>query len=71
MGSWESMYDAWKTTDPRDYEPRCPDCDNSAIDDGYGGVECIECEWSMPGPDPDAARDRWMDQELLDDECLD
>ena len=61
------LYDTWKTTDPRDYIPRCPECGSELIDDGYGGFDCIECDWSISGPDPDAARDRWRDLDLESD----
>ena len=59
-------YDDWKTTNPDDYLPRCPECDGLLSDDGYDGFECVDCDWCKSGPDPDEAYDRMRDQKLLD-----
>jgi tRNA(Ile2) C34 agmatinyltransferase TiaS len=59
--------DRWLTTDPREDDPRCPECMAVVESDGYDGWDCLECGWSKAGPDPDRAYDEMRDRELLDD----
>ena len=60
-------YDTWKTTDPRDYEPACPECGYSIEADGLGGFDCTNCSWFTCGPDPDRDYDRMRDSRFEDD----
>ena len=50
-----SNYDNWKTSDPRDSEPECPECGGEPGDyeDGYCCDDCLEEHRNEGGPDPD------------------
>jgi hypothetical protein len=69
IGEMPAGYDAWKTTDPRDYLPE-PPCDHEKVEpDGYDGWgRCIVCGEQMQ-MDPWEFADWRVNDQWFDEMC--
>jgi hypothetical protein len=54
-------YDAWKTTDPEERE----ECDDPDCTCGGSMRPSVRRNCPVHGPDPDALRDAWIDQQTF------